>query len=64
MTYSTFQKSLETREDLMQKRCFCSPLSTTVFNQIFSNLVCAEVEVVRTPLVFFQIFFLHFLKYF
>ncbi len=55
--YSTYQKSLEAREDLMQKRCFCSPLSTTVFNQIFSTLVCAWVEVVRTPLIFFRFFF-------
>ncbi len=41
----------------MQKLCFCSPPSTTVFNQIFSNLVCAQVEVVRTPLICFRFLF-------
>jgi hypothetical protein len=33
--YSTYRKSLEARENLMQKRCFCSPLSATFFNQMF-----------------------------
>jgi hypothetical protein len=56
-TYSTYRKSLEAREDLMQKRCFCSPLSTTVFNRIISNLVCTLVEVVKTPLIFFRFLF-------
>jgi hypothetical protein len=40
------------------KTLFCSPLSTTVFNQIFSNFVCAYVEVVKTPLIFFRFLFL------
>ncbi len=30
------------------KTLFCSPLSTTVFNQIFSNFVSAFVEVVTS----------------
>jgi hypothetical protein len=41
----------------MQKRCFCSPLSSTVFNQILSNLVCTSVKVVKTPLNFFRFLF-------
>ena len=34
-TYSTYRKSLGAREYLMQKRCFCSPLSATFLIQMF-----------------------------
>jgi hypothetical protein len=42
----------------MQKRCFCGPLSTTVFYQMLSNLVCSCFDVVKTPLIFFRFLFL------
>jgi hypothetical protein len=62
--YSTYRKFLEAREDLMQKRCFCSSLSIV---QFLSKCFQFGVEIARgsgKTSDFFRDFCLHFLKYF